>query len=117
MTQRLGQVTIKIDGALLESLPGAKIDLGGVVRTPVPGALGFSESLKESMIECEIAVGAGTSLAQLGAIKGATCTFECDTGQTFLVRDAFCTETLSATANEGKAALKLAGQPAEELMQ
>ena len=119
MTQRLGKAYIKTNGELLETMPGASIDIGGVERKPVVGdstVLGYAENVKESMIECEVAVGPGTSLTKLGAIKDATVTFECDTGQTYVVRDAFVTETIKATAAEGgKVPLKIAGQPAEEL--
>lgn len=119
MSKRLGKVWIKVDGDLLESLPNSSIDLGGVTRTPVTGGnkvLGYSETVKEAMIECEIALGPATSLTKLAGIKDAVATFECDTGQTYVVRDAFIVDPPKATAGDGgKVPIKLAGQPAEEL--
>lgn len=56
--KRLGIVRIKLAAELLESLPGASIDIGGTVRTPVLGGsamLGFTEQIKESVVECETA--------------------------------------------------------------
>ncbi len=119
MGQRLGKAFIKVDGKLLESLPGAKIDIGGVERTPVVGATsvhGYAEKLKPATVECEISVSKDTSLADLAKIADATITFECDTGQTYVVRNAFVTDTLQATAEDGgKVPLKFSGPPAEEM--
>lgn len=119
MSQRLGKAFIKWDGKLLETMPDAKISLGGVERTPVLGANtvhGFSEKIKESTIECEISVSSETRLAELAAIKDATITFETDTGQTYIMRNAFLTEPPAATAGEGgKVPLKFAGPAAEEM--
>ena len=119
MSQRLGKAFIKWDGKLLESMPDAKLDLGGVTRTPVTGAnavLGFSEKVKESTIECEISMSAETRLAELAAIKDATITFECDTGQTYIIRNGFLIDPPSATAGDGgKVPLKFSGPAAEEM--
>lgn len=119
MAQRHSMAYIKVDGAMLPTMPGAKLDLGGVVRASVIGdnaILGFSETKKPSMLECEISLGAGMSLAALQGITDATITYEADTGQTYVVRSAFVTETLNVTAGEGgKVALKFEGQPAEEM--
>lgn len=119
MTQRLGKAYIKVDGELLETMPGAKLDPGGVTRTTVAGnnrVLGYSEKPKQSRLECQIAMGAQTSLARLGAIKDATVTFECDTGQTFVMRNAWLTDTPNATDGDGgQVPLIFEGQPAEEM--
>ena len=74
-TKRFGRAFIRLDGQrLLESLPGASIDIGGVVRTPVVGdssVLGYTEQLQQSEVECEISLGGGVSLVELGKIAGA----------------------------------------------
>jgi len=103
---------------LLETLPGAKLDIGGKARTPVRdhNVLGYSETIKPGTVECEIALKQGTSLATIAAITDATVTYEADTGQTYVIRNAFATETLSLTAGEGgKVAVKFAGDPAQEM--
>ena len=119
MSQRLGKAFIKWDGKLLESMPDAKLALGGIERVPVIGAnvmLGFSEKIKEASLECEISVDANTRLATLAAIQDATITFECDTGQTYVMRNAFIVDPPKATAAEGgKVPLKFAGPAAEEM--
>lgn len=110
---------IKTDGALLETMPGAKLDMGGNERTPVEGGnamLGYSEKIKPGMLTCEIVLKQGTSLAKLSKIVDATITYEADTGQTYVIRHAYCAKTLSVTAGDGgKVALEFCGDPAEEM--
>lgn len=117
--QRLGKAYIKVDGELLETMPGAKIDIGGFQRPSVDGShtiLGYAETIKPSRLECEIAIGASTSLAKFRDITDATVTFECDTGQVYIMRNAWVSETLTATEGEGgKVPLVFMGPPAEEM--
>lgn len=119
MGKKLGKAWIKVDGKMLESLPGAKIDIGGVERTTVVGATkveGFFETPKQSKVECEITVGANTSLAEYGAMESVTINFECDTGQQYVVQGAWLTNTAEMTASEGgKVPLTFEGPPADEL--
>lgn len=116
--QKLGKAFIKVDGELLETHSGAKLNMGGVERKTITGnnaVHGYSESPKESTMDCEISVGVGTSLAKFAKITNATVTFEADTGQTYIIRNAWVTDTLEITDGDGgKVALKFAGPPAEE---
>lgn len=117
--QLLGIATIKADGKLLRTNKGAKLDIGGAMRTPVTGSgrvHGYAEETKEATLECEISLAKGDKLEDIRNIVDATITFECDTGQTYVVREAFVTETLQITEGEGgKIPVKFAGQPAEEM--
>ena len=117
--QRFGMAYITVDGLRLATMPGAKLDLGGVDRTTVVGdnaVLGFTEAPKPAMLECEISLGAGMSLQALRTLAGATVTFECDTGQTYVVREGYTTTSLALTSGDGgKVALQMAGPPAEEM--
>lgn len=118
MPQLLGRAFIRSDGNTLRSNSGAKIDLGGIVRSPVVGnqVHGFSESIKEAMVECELSLAKGDSLEAYRHIAGAIITFECDTGQIYVVRDAWVVDPPVITEGEGgKIPLKFAGQPAEEV--
>lgn len=117
--KQLGIAQITVGSMLLDSEAGATIDIGGTVRTPVIGGnkvLGFSESIKEAVVECVISVGANTSLSDLRAIAGVTVHFACDTGQVYVITNACLAEPPKATAGEGgKVALKFFGDPAVEL--
>lgn len=119
MSQRLGKAFIKVNGALLESMPGAKLDVGGVKRTAVKGANsvhGYSEEIETSKVECEISVGKDTKLLDFSAMSSVSVTFECDTGQTFVCKNAFLTEPPVVTAQEGgRVPLKFEGDPADQV--
>lgn len=118
MSQVFGKAFVKANGKMLRSMPGAKLDLGGMERAVVKGSSavhGYSESIKESSLECEIALARGDKLEDLRNLTDATITFECDSGQTYVIRDAFIVDTLSLSEGEGgKVPVKFAGQPAEE---
>lgn len=120
MSQRHSMAYIKVDGQLLPTLPSPTVDLGGPERAPVVGnntVLGYSEVIKPATLECDISLGLGESLAQLQKISGATIIYEADTGQTYMIREAFVTETLKVSGGaDGKVTLKFAGQPAEEMV-
>ena len=115
----LGIAKILVDGAALKTMPGAKLNLGGVERIPMEGdgeVLGYAEQTKASLLECEIALGVGDTLESLRQTKDATVRFEADTGQVYQIAHAFLTEPLEVTAGEGgQIPVKLAGAPAEEI--
>jgi hypothetical protein len=110
---------IKADGKLLETLPKPKLGLGGQKREPVigdNGVLGYKEAIEPGTVECQISLKQGTSLAELKRITDATITYEADTGQTYVIRHAFVTDTLMVTAGDGGVVdVKFAGDPAEEM--
>lgn len=117
--QRFGRAYISIDGSLLPTMPGAKLDLGGEERTAVTGdntVLGFTAQVKPATLTCEISLGAGDSIETLRRATDVTLTFECDTGQTYVVRQAFATKTLELSAGDsGKVAMEFQGMPAQEM--
>lgn len=118
MGQRLGRVFIKVNGQLLESMPGASLDIGGVNRNVVKGntVQGFAEEVHESMIECEVSVDKNSRPHDWAKWADVSLTFECDTGQCFIVRNAFLTEPPKMTGGEGgKVPLKFKGPPADQV--
>ena len=117
--KRLGKAYIKVDAKILETNSGAKIDIGGPVREVVKGnggVYGYSETVKEAELECEISVGPDTSLDKLRKITAATITFEADTGQTWIMSGAWLAEPPAVSDGEGgKVSLKFNAPPAEEM--
>lgn len=114
----MGKAQIKADGQLLDTLPGATLDIGGETRTTVVGAnrvLGFTGAVAQSKLECEIAVKAQTSLAAIGRWEDLTVTFEADTGQTWVISHGWVTNPPTTTDNDGKAKVVIEGPPAEEM--
>lgn len=115
----MGRAQVKANGSMLDTMPGASLDIGGVSRKTVTGGskvLGFQEEPKPSKLEVEIAVKAGTSLAEIARWDDITATFEADTGQTYVISNAWVTEPPTVVDNDGKAKIVIEGPPAEEMM-
>ena len=120
MAQYLGRAFIRANGMTLASLPGTgKLNPGGYERVPIVGDfgfLGFSEKPMHGEVECEIAVGKDTNLDQLNKTTDTTITFEGDTGQVWVMRNAAIATPVGPQAGEGgKASVKFIGAPAEEV--
>lgn len=119
MAQFLGRAKIQANGTVIDSAPGATLDLGGIANKPVVfgSRVGRVEEFKNSTITLETGVEAGRSLDELQNLKDATVIFECDTGQQYIVRNAFRGETLNMKDGDGgNLAVQIYGDPAEELM-
>jgi hypothetical protein len=115
----MGKAQIKANGRMLDSFPGATMDLGGEARESVIGAnkvLGFKGSLQQSKLECEIAIKEGLSLAEIRKWTDVTVTMEADTGQTWVISNGWSTTPPSVTENDGKAKIIIEGPPAEEML-
>lgn len=118
MAQVLGRARIKVDGQLLQSHPGATLDLGGVTRTSVVGneVYGYSEAAKQSRLECEISLNGQTRLGDLARITDAVITFECDTGQVYVIAGAWIVDPPTVTdGSDGRVPLVFEGPAAEEM--
>lgn len=116
--QVVGQARIKVDGDTLDTDGESTLELGGPVREAQRGdyqAGAFSEKTAESKLTVKILVKRGTSLTALRDIDNATIDFRTDTGQSFLIRNAYVAEVVSLSTSDGKADVVLQGPPAEEL--
>lgn len=115
MAQVTGIVFVKIDGELVRSKEGAKLTLGGKERTAQVGhsVYGFSERVVPSQVEFTIAHTAGFDLIGTQDKINSTLEFETDTGDIYIVRDAFATRPADLTGGEGDATFEFQGQPAE----
>lgn len=113
-----GQATITVDGDKLDTDGQSTLELGGPVRTPVAGdyqAGSFSQKEQESKMEVSILMKGGTRIADLREIDNATLTLRTDTGQHWLVRNAYVSDVISISTSDGKAKVVFQGPPAEEL--
>lgn len=116
--QLIGKATIKVGANTLPSMPGAKLNIGGTTRDPVIGAtkvLGYSEKVVEASVECTVSLAKGQSLKALD-FSDATVTFLADTGQVWSLANAFLTNPLEVTAQDGgSVSLKIVAERAEEV--
>lgn len=119
MAQFLGRAKISANGTTIETNKGATLDLGGIKNnTVVTGSkIGRAEELVPATIECETSLEAGASLEDIRNLKDATVIFDCDTGQSYIIRNAYRTDTTTMKDGEGgNVTIKIAGDPAEELL-
>jgi hypothetical protein len=119
MPQFLGRATIRVNGSVIETAKGATLNVGGVKRTPVISGrlVGYAEETVAATVECETSLRNGMSIDALRGLAGATITFECDTGQRYVIGDAFITEPPTMKDGDGgNVALKFAGPAAEEVL-
>jgi hypothetical protein len=116
MGQVTGIVKIKINGQLIRSMEGAKLNTGGIERTDVVGfaLYGHSEKVVPAEISCTIAHMADTDILALNQLTGAVVNFETDTGVVFVVADAFTTKPVELTGGKGEVTLEMKGEPAQQ---
>lgn len=116
MAQVTGIVKVFVNGTLQRSKPGATLDMGGVEREAVKGhsVYGYKETVMESTCTFTIAHLADVSLEDLAATVDATLRFECDSGVTYLVTNAFVSKTLKISESDGQVEVEMMGDPATE---
>jgi len=117
--QKASRITLTINGKRLSSMPGPTIDLGGTQRDPMtgdnPDDTGFTEKTMHSEIVVDVMLDANTKLKDIKDAVGITAVAKLDTGQEYLVQDAWVAKTLKVTGGAGKYSLTLNGPPAQEL--
>jgi hypothetical protein len=119
MPQFLGRAIIRANGQVIDTAKGASLDLGGTKRNPVISGriLGWAEETVPAMLECETSLRAGMSIETFRNMAGVTVIFECDTGQRYVINDAFLTDAPTMKDGEGgNVMLKFAGPGAEEVL-
>lgn len=91
-----GRVFINVAGrGRLRSRPGAELNTGGVNREEVVGddsVHGFREEIVAPTIECEISHTGNDDLLDLNNIVDDSVAFETDTGQTYIMQEAWLAE-------------------------
>lgn len=119
MAQFLGQATIRWDGNLIETNKGASLDLGGDKRNAIVTGrkIGYAIETVPATVECETSLEVGMSLDAIRKMTGAVVTYECDTGQRYIIRDAFVTDAITLKDGDGgNISIKIAGTSAEEVL-
>lgn len=114
----MGRVFIRIGGMTMSSVPGSgKLNPGGVERTPVMsdrGFVGWTEKPVHAEIEADMIIDSDSDIVAISAITDESITFEADSGQVYIVRNAACAGPVVAQSGDGKAPVKFIGAPAEK---
>jgi hypothetical protein len=111
-----GRATITVDGQTYRSRPGATLNLGGTAREAQAldnEEVGYVESTVPATVEFTIPLTKDLNIERLRHHTGANVVFKSDVGQSWLISDAFTTDTL-ALSGEGFA-VKMSGPPATQL--
>lgn len=116
MAQLTGIAFLKVDGALLQSKPGAKLKLGGKKREMKSGhkVYGYTESVEPAELDCTIYHSAAVDVEALRNAIASVILFETDTGVTYQVSNSALMETPELTDGDGELSLKFQGDPAEQ---
>lgn len=95
-----GIAYIHMNGKELPTKEGAQLTPGGVSRDPVVGSrvYGFQETPKEARVSCTIAQKPGVSLFTIKDLVDGTIVFECDTGEKFMLANAWCAGNCTLTS-------------------
>lgn len=115
MAQALKLVFISVNGTQWRIKgDGATIDIGGFMREPVNGVNSFDHTKepKEATIECEVIVVAGTRLDDYDLDGDAKVVAQADTGQQYIINNAYTTEPPVIDGGTIKRTIK--GPPAEK---
>ena len=110
-----GITQITVDGNLLNTEPKPTFEPGGPERSEVEGdfrAGYFKTTTKPAMLECSVIITGDVSLTWLQSLSNSTVVISLDSGQTYVMANAWVADKVSAS--DGKAKLKLMSQPAIE---
>lgn len=117
MAQIFGRATITLNGQKLETKNGASIDPGGATRDTSSSDQGhnYFEALRPAMVKCEVQMTTGLSLKDLNDAVDVTIQFQADTGQTYVLANAWRVGALEATGGDGGVGLEFHANDATEV--
>ncbi|MBL1321509.1 MAG: phage tail tube protein [Methylophaga sp.] len=114
--QMSGKAVIRVDGSVLATENQATLTMQGVNRSPERhgGETYFTEEETAPLMECSVLITKDTNIAKLNDMTNVTVFFEADTGQQFVMRNAFTTEPL-ALDSSGKTPLKMSAESVDQI--
>ncbi len=116
MAQTTGIAKVTVNGKFIDTFKGVTFNPGGKKRTPQVSAhrVNYSEELAPSTLEFDKSQVRGDSIADLD-VANATIQVEFDTGQTYVMPNAFRLDPADIT-DEGKSKYTFNGDVAQEIM-
>jgi len=118
-TKHTGRAWIFVDGQLYESGDDAKLSGAvGIKRNIVKGAeiYGFTEEIVEASVEASFFHGNGLSLAAFRTMDDVTITFQCDSGATYTLANAWFADGKELGAKDGKVGVTFTAKKADETL-
>lgn len=110
-----GIARIKVNGELLESKPGAELDLGGKERELRSGhrVYGYSEKVMPAVLTCTFYWKAGAPIEAIRNLTEGLVTFESDVGETYQISNATTLKTVKVKDETGEVDVEIGGDAAE----
>lgn len=104
------QAVVTQNGMMLRVLGDGEFDPGGVKRTPTPGpmgvVLGYTEETVPASYKGKGLLAAGEALSDF-AFADATVVVTLNTGQKYIMRNAFTTETPKWSGGKGEVVVEI----------
>lgn len=102
MGQILGRATVALNGQVFNSKNGASLDVGGVTRETetTDRQSDYVESIRPAVVKCQIPLNRGVSVAALNDVTRATVQFIADTGQSYILTNAWRVSALEVTGGQ-----------------
>lgn len=119
MAQVLGIVDLVWQGKNIPVEKGAKFKLGGIKNNPViyGRRVGRAQEFVASEVTATTVLERGQKFSELYSVEEGELQVICDTGQIYIIPDAFFTERPDITGGEGgKIELQWQGSEAEEVL-
>lgn len=118
MSKKTGVILIKVDGQVLQAMPGVKVNMGGPERTAVIAnndVAGFYETPKESMVQCTLPHDANTDLEKIQNWDDVTIVINPDAGPSYQINHAFQSNVIELSDQGGGFAVEFKGPRATKL--
>ncbi len=117
MPKLAGIARISANSELLESLPGAELDLGGTERELKSGhrVYGSTEKIIPSTLTATIVWKNGTPIEDMRNFVDGVIIFEADIGESYSMENATITKTVKVKDESGEVTLEFGGDPAKKL--
>lgn len=115
-SQVTGKVKIKLDGGVVESENEAELEPGGEINgsmTHHNKTYRMSEADEPAVVKFKMPLTGQVDVVDIQAWKDKALTFEADTGQRYLVRNAFTVGKV--THGKGSTDVEMHGDPAEKV--
>ncbi|MGQ3663289.1 phage tail tube protein [Citrobacter braakii] len=110
----MGRAEIRVNGMSLATLDGATFTPSGAVREVVKGyeVYGYSEAPQEAHLEGKIKASSAFSVDDANAIDNATITFKADTGEAWIIPNAWSDGGATLGSN-GEIDIKFTGKKSQ----
>lgn len=118
MSQKAGTVLVKVDGFVLEMMPGVKFNLGNPERTEVIAngdVSGYFVAPKPSMVSGTVPYDAKTDLEKIKNWDNVTIVVNPDAGGSYQIDKAFLSNSLEISDGGGGVPLEFKGPAAKKL--